>query len=355
MSTSEVSSASVTNISDESQTLKHDYTEHVITGIMPAREVHLFGGPSGGGKTTVLIALVEALSKGEKIFGHASHPTPFVYISSDRSITDMHRTADRLGIDWKAFPIFIPSRQMENVTDVIIAALKKFPASKLVVIEGFSGFTPNGKTQDYHLVAHWLRSLQELCEAKDITLIGVVHSPKCKPDEKYESPRERIMGSVAWGAYSNTIFYVEPMILEGIGKVRSFFILPRNAPEEKFQLDWKDGLLVQVKSTTIADLNLPIRSNYRIFLEWFDTIAIGASFTHAEACEATHLPDSSMRLECKKMTDQKRIVPYKDRPRGTFLKLAPGPEITSPEPVTGKADDDSLVTSHLVDPAEETS
>ena len=80
------------------------------------------------------------------------------------------------------------------------------------------------------------------------------------------------------------------------------------------------------------------------------------SFTHAEACEATKLPHSSLQLECKKMLDQKRIVPYKDRPRGTYLKLAPGPEITSAKPVTGSdPDDESADVAHLVNPADEVS
>src|SRR4051794_13985196 len=59
------------------------WREHVIDGLMPVREVHLLGGPSGAGKTTWLMDFLEKWQKEEDIFGHKSHPAAFVYIAGD--------------------------------------------------------------------------------------------------------------------------------------------------------------------------------------------------------------------------------------------------------------------------------
>src|SRR5438445_332753 len=60
--------------------------QYIIEGIMPAGQVHLLAGPSGGGKTTLVFQMMEAIAKGEEFLGHKCKAVPQAYISCDRNI-----------------------------------------------------------------------------------------------------------------------------------------------------------------------------------------------------------------------------------------------------------------------------
>lgn len=289
---------------------------------MPERELHLIGGSSGSGKSSWLIKMLERLERGESIYGHAAKPTPYVYVSSDRSRAGMYRTIERLGIDRARFPLYIPTNTALNLTarQIVIDAKKKFPVAKLVVFEGIATHVPDGKLSDYKIVAKFLRELGALCEELDITILGVVHSPKVKEKDKYANPRERIMGSTAWGAYSELIMFLEPLNPDGASSLRTFWILPRNAREEKFTLDFKDGLLVPVNVKQGASVP---PSNWERVSNVLNALPVGAQITKKELQDLTGLPDSSIRREIDKAHTLNILTPYPNRPAGTYLRQDP--------------------------------
>lgn len=293
------------------------YREHLIEDLFPAREISLIGGPSGSGKTSFLLKMLETWTAGEAVFGHTSHPTPYAYISGDRSTAGMLRTMDRLGLDKRTFPLYVPAISTLNLTAVQVVenALKRFPDAKLIVFEGIATYVPDGKLHDYKVVAKFLRDLAALCQARDITILGVVHSPKVKEKDKYANPRERIMGSTAWAAYSELIMFLEPKDPDAGTSLREFWILPRNAREEKFVMDWKDGMLVPLKTQSK-------RSNYERFMEFLSVVPDGGTFTKNDLETSTSMADSSVRFELTKAMSTHLVERVEGAAAGTYRKKA---------------------------------
>lgn len=210
--------------------------EFLIDGILPANEVHLLGGSSGSGKTTFMFqVLLAEWQQGNPIFDHVSRPVPYVYISLDRSRSSVARTLDRLKLTDSITRLVcqedIPEESM-TVGTVLKDALKLFPDSKLVIIEGFQLLAGDG-TGKYNSVARTLKKAARLCSQYHLTIIGICHSPKMKIDESFQHPREMLLGSVSWGAYSDTVITLNLDEMTGIIAV---YVMPRNAAAEHHEL-----------------------------------------------------------------------------------------------------------------------
>lgn len=210
--------------------------EFLIEGILPAHEVHLLGGSSGSGKTTFMFqTLLAEWQQGNSVFGHASHPVPYVYISMDRSRSSVNRTLQRLGLAGQITRMVCQEDLKENSTgvdQVIADALKLYPGSKLIIIEGFQ-LLVGDKGNAYTAVARTLKMAARICTKNKLTIIGICHSPKIRAEEGFQHPREMLLGSVSWGAYSDTVIILSLDELTGIINVH---IMPRNAASEQHQL-----------------------------------------------------------------------------------------------------------------------
>lgn len=207
--------------------------EFLIDGILPANEIHLLGGSSGSGKTTLIFQTLAAWQAGEDVFGHKSFPVPYSYVSLDRSRSSVTRTLQRLDLESTITRMLCQEdfKSTDNtVQGVINAALKQHPDSKLFVIEGYQTIVGDASNK-YSQVSTLLRKSATMCAEKQITLLGIAHSPKMKNDEAFQHSREMILGSVAWGAYSDTVITVQ--LEEASGKI-TVKILPRNAASETF-------------------------------------------------------------------------------------------------------------------------
>jgi hypothetical protein len=213
--------------------------EYIVDDILPRYEIHLIAGPSGAGKSTLLLQFIQDWSQGKSFFDHASYPEPFLYVSGDRSADGVRRTLSRVGIDASAFPLFpvIEKTEVEEIENIIELALGRFPSARVLFIEGLGSLVSGGKTNDYSSVAKFLKKLTRMCKKRKLTIIGVIHSAKTKKGEEYSNPREKALGSVAWGAYSETIIYVEPVDPQNpADTLRRVQILPRNAKSESFDM-----------------------------------------------------------------------------------------------------------------------
>lgn len=218
----------------------------IIETIFPGRRVHLIGGASGAGKTTWLMQILETWRKGEPVYGHASHPCPFVYLSYDRDDDDFIDTCERLKIDPETYNFHSPhGAALETpLLDYLTALQTRNPSTRLYIIEGIAMQTPAGKINDQRVVGSWLRRLQEFCKKYDVTIIGVLHSAKTKERDRYREPRAKIAGCGAWAGYSSTVVIIEEKEADGESELRELLILPRNAKKFRYLLDFKDGFLV---------------------------------------------------------------------------------------------------------------
>ena len=223
----------------------------IIDDLIPVRQLHLYAGPSGAGKTTLLLQMLEAIQRVEPFFGRATHPVPFVYVSCERNKEGTDSTFARCAISTASFPI-IDGIGFKSPDAIIKKVMELHPNTRLIVIEGIAMLTDDRmRDSDYGAVGRWLRKIVAECYTRDITVIGTVHSPKMKEKERYENPRQRVHGSVAWAAVCDTIILVEPS--KDSPLVRDVHILPRNSAELRLEMTFEngDGRLIPVDGVSM--------------------------------------------------------------------------------------------------------
>lgn len=186
----------------------------LVDKILPAGRVHLLGGVSDAGKTRFIIPAMVSFARGLPFLGHASHPVPWAYVSGDRVLEEAHDTISSMGIDPVTIPI-IPAFGKDNKSTpsaVMAAAADLTPPPQLLVIEGFHDLVPGKDTR--HDVRTFLSNMAAYCLDSHafpagLTILGIVESPKLKPNERYRNPRQRISGVSSWGFHSSTVILIE--------------------------------------------------------------------------------------------------------------------------------------------------
>lgn len=167
-------------------------------------------------------------------------------------MSSVERTLSGMGIDHRKIPT-IPAWDENLEWRTILDKVEK-RKEELVVVESFGSFVKppaNGK-----LVKELLNDASRMLQRTGKTIIGIVESPKMKPYERYENPRQRISGVAAWSHFSETIFLVEPDNENPTSTSRSLHICPRNASMQQFSMMFNNsgdlvlaGLLDQIVTT----------------------------------------------------------------------------------------------------------
>lgn len=214
--------------------------EYLIETIFPCGEIHLVGGPTGAGKTRWLLDMLLAWQQGKSVLDYKSYPCPWLYVSSDRSEKSVLRTLKTMQIDPTKIPMLSAMDKRLTLSQILDCVQER--AAKLVVIESFGNFVdPPGLGVQ---VRNFFYSLRPILNQAELTIIGVMESPKMKPKDKYENPRQRISGVATWGHYADTIVLVEPMNAKKANSNRMLTVCPRNAPEQHIESTFIDGHLV---------------------------------------------------------------------------------------------------------------
>lgn len=229
---------------------------YLIDAILPAHEIHLVGGPSGAGKTRWLMQLINSWQQGHSVFGFDSHPVPYVYVATDRSKASVYATCRDIGLDPESIPI-LPALDLESELSggYSISWLMKlidehFPKAKLLIIEAIGTFVPQGKTNDYNEVSKFLRRLSRLCRKRKITIIGIHHTAKEKGKEKYDSPRDKLLGSGGgWSGFSETVFIISLTEPGNPRSIRRISVCPRVGSPD-FDINFKFGDVGQIQYLT---------------------------------------------------------------------------------------------------------
>ena len=288
----------------------------VIDIIFPGNRVHLIAGASGSGKTTWLMQLIEIWRKGDPVYGFASHPVPFVYLSYDRDIDDFEDTCERLKIEPSTYHFISPegADMAVPLVNMMTRIQTAHPETRLYIVEGLASQTPDGKINDQKIVGRWLREIQAFCKRYGVTVIGVVHTAKTKERDRYREPRAKIAGCAAWGGYSSTVITLEEKDAASESELRELLILPRNSKKLKYTLDFKDGFLTEVEDLT------PIVKAPK-FEIWLSTVQPGESF-NIEQIRACGLSDSRIYTELDRALARHKIE-----------KLGPGNYRKTPDSV----------------------
>jgi RecA-family ATPase len=297
----------------------------LIEGILPAHEVHLLGGSSGSGKTTLVFQTLADWQDGLPVFGHESHPVPYSYLSLDRSRSSVNRTLERLGLADRLTRIICQEhfKTSATITNVVDVAARVHPDSKFFVIEGFQTLVGD-KGNSYSPVSSLLRHTATICSERQITILGVAHSPKMKMDEGFQHARELILGSVAWGAYSDTIITVQ--LDETTGNV-TVKVSPRNAAAESFHYVYGvNGVLTELSAA---------RPKESIKLK-IEALAPGCLLMRADVrawCQSYKTSDKTGDRAIAECVKNKVLEPLEpgiyERSDRVPLKIAPDLELTS--------------------------
>lgn len=273
--------------------------EFILEDVFPTHEISLIAGASGAGKTTWLMQMIDAWKKGEKVCGLESYPRPFIYISLDRSAKSCKHVFERTKVDSDDWDIITLDKSDSLITmpQIVEAIAKQRPDVKVLFIEGFATRVPQGKLGDYSTVANYLLELRGMCEKHGITIVGVVHRAKTKEGEEYKDMREKVLGSVGWGAYAEGLVYIEQIGNGGADSpLRDLWFLPRNSKNRKFKMVFEDGRLSPYEE----------KSKNEVAVWNFVRIAPGV-FSPKQIVEKTGMSESSVHVELKKLLEKDRV------------------------------------------------
>jgi hypothetical protein len=223
-------------------------------GWFPLGDISLIGGASGTGKTTWIFEMLHKQKQGWPVLNHRTQKYVFQVLAYDRGRNAFTRTMRRLNLN----PSDIPTTPLplafgtEAVQGIINQIEKMNPIPNIIFIEGLDMLLDDANKKS--VVSPFMRHLQELAAHFHIALICSVGAPKTKRGEDYAAKRDKLSGSEAWGRNCETVCVLEfSEEDDGTAPQRELTILPRNAPAEKFTLQFESGRLVPVLATEEAE------------------------------------------------------------------------------------------------------
>lgn len=226
-------------------------------GWFPLGDISLIGGSSGTGKTTWIFDMLHKQKQGYPVLEHRTFGRHFHVLAYDRGQNAFSRTMRRLNL----LPSDIPTTPLPlafgvaAVQNIITEIEKMNPIPNVIFIEGLDMLIDDANKKS--TVSPFMRQLQETAAHFHIALICSVGAPKAKRGEDYAAKRDKISGSEAWGRNCETVCVLEfAEEDDGTTPQRCLTILPRNAPAEKFTLEFQGGRLVPVQPTVESEANV---------------------------------------------------------------------------------------------------
>ena len=223
-------------------------------GWFPLGDISLIGGASGTGKTSFIFDMLHRQRDKKLVLDHTTFGYSFHVLAYDRGKNSVARTLRRLRMS----PIDIPMTPLplafgSNAVQNIINEIEKMtPTPNIIFVEGLDMLIDDANKKA--VVSPFMRQLQEVAAHFHTALIGSVGAPKTKRGEDYAAKRDHLSGSEAWGRNCETVAILEfSEDDDGTAPQRSFTVLPRNAPAEKFSLQFESGRLVPIQPTVEAE------------------------------------------------------------------------------------------------------
>lgn len=234
-----------------------------IPTIIPFGSVTVVAGASGAGKTILLSEWMQRLRDGRTICGHSTNaPTAIYHLAADRDWStykaayaaagypdiNYYCLAEDVGFDPRKWG---KKKDALTLFEDCLNCLEPIPGS-VVNVDPVAPIFIQGNQNDARDVAlslHWYR---KMARKYQVTLILYANTAKRKQEDTYKRAQDRIAGSGAFVAYSDTQIAVE----QDEDRIMTMCWTPRRAPsgEFRFQFDTGSSLFVPYVPTTRVEI-----------------------------------------------------------------------------------------------------
>jgi len=215
-------------------------------GYFPFGEVNCVAGPSGTGKTSLMLPALERIRRGEDVWGlPIKKPRDYRIILSDRSKKATMRTAKSLHLteDAKARIIRLSHDAHKSSPAVFLdKAIRQNPGVGVFFIEGLDLWIP--KMDKMEVVAPVIDELQRVAYRANVCVIASVGSPKQKGKDRYFG-RDSMFGSSALPRKVETIILLALTDETDQNSTRHCLLLPRTSRPVDMYFHWTDAGFTQ--------------------------------------------------------------------------------------------------------------
>jgi hypothetical protein len=208
----------------------------------------IFAGAAGVGKTVMLSEMFARIRDGRPVWGHPTHPpTAFYYIAADRPwFPTFHDTFNCAGFPEISHysladdPDQNPGNWTERTAFLLLETIladkvQPLPGSLIAIDPAYPLFI-KGDQNKARDVAVSLHVYRRLMAAFSCTFVCCSNVTKERTDSTFTRPQDRISGSGAFSAYSDTQIYL--MDRKGEGYPQIFGWTPRRAAAEEFKVEF---------------------------------------------------------------------------------------------------------------------
>lgn len=190
-----------------------------ISGIIPFGSVNIFGGASGMGKTTLVASLCRHLTDGTPYYGRPTHtPSGLYYLAADRDWATTYATKfARVGLpdiahyalpdDLEENPKLRRSGTQFDLFERCMKKLDPCPGATVFVDPIAPTFIRGDQNRAWD-AATSMHTFRYIARTYQVTLFCFSNVVKDRTDAGFTRARDRISGSGALGAYSDTQFYL---------------------------------------------------------------------------------------------------------------------------------------------------
>lgn len=206
--------------------------------LLPRGQIHIAQGASGSGKTTILMQAIQAWQLRQQ-FPIEFDTRGVAYVVADRNEKQVKDLANRLGLNIEIYSFvgdFKLSIHMLDDPDALLThCMSQFKKPyDLLVLDPLMPFMKSSNL-DYRGVMKSLIPFSRMATKRNLAILGVCHSTKTRTDFKFARVQDRISGSSAFSAYSDT----QIALVEGIelGEPTSLLeITSHTAPRVSYRL-----------------------------------------------------------------------------------------------------------------------
>lgn len=211
-------------------------------GWFPKGELSIIGAPSGVGKTSWAMPLLEKIRRGEDVWGHkVSQPRDYRVLLHDRSKKAMRRTAKALHMSEDAMQRIIrlsTEQQSRQPGEILQACIDACPGVEVWFIEGLDLWIPD--MNKMNVVAPIVDSLQRIATRYNVAVLATVGAPKQKGKDRYFG-RDALFGSAALARKVETVVLMSLHNEEDPNSARRCWVLPRAGRAECMYFIWQKG------------------------------------------------------------------------------------------------------------------
>jgi hypothetical protein len=286
---------------------------------------HIIAGSSGSGKTTLMVPLLLGQWEGKTFFGHAGAGLRPLVLFADRGKLSNEETLLRLGLTDSSLPIAHLGEGLDDgaVSEILNRIEERNPLPEVVFIEGADTLVT--KPADGAVVSRFMKGIDKIAEHYHISFILSVGAPKSKPKDQHTLVRDRVFGSEKWVRKADMVLSLSAAG-DGTLKQRHLVVQYRNAPDEKFDLEFVNGKLAESAPSLE---NLDALELWVLNRDWFirndAVIAMKeyAGMSKSNVNKRIYQMLRAGKLETRQSKDKK----------SEELRVKRGPELNTPEAV----------------------